>query len=78
MKASDLNGTHLGRHVTVTEGFNSVNGKLARIEHLSEVVTDQPFMGLPTETINRTFVHLEFLGHFTANVTPNAEATIND
>jgi hypothetical protein len=76
MKAADLNGTHIGRLVIVTDGGNSITGELSRVNHQGTVITVNPWMEPPREVLGRLWVTLEFLGGFTANVTPAAEVQL--
>jgi len=75
MKASELNGTHLGRYLTVHENGNSITGELARVDHQAVVITEAQVGGTSQERLGRQWVDLEFLGGYRATVTPRAEVT---
>lgn len=76
MKASELNGGHLGHRVSISENGNSATGVLGEILHRSNVIVDERF-GQSFESIGRRWVDVELLGGFNARVTPNAEVTIH-
>lgn len=78
MKASELNGTHLGRRITVTENRNSATGKLRDIEHKSDIINDTTFSGESFESLGATWVVLHLFGNHTMTVNPGAEVTIHE
>lgn len=78
MKASELNGHHLGQRVTISEGGRSITGELSRVDHQGRVLIDNPIMAPEMEMLGRLWVTLEFLGGFTANVTQHAVVAIHE
>lgn len=76
MKAQELNGTHLGRLITVTENGNSATGKLSKIEHQGNIINDQSFGGDSFESLGATWVHLEFFANVNVTTTTAAEVTL--
>lgn len=76
MKAQELNGAHLGRRISVTEGGNSATGKLSKIEHQGHIISDASFGGDSFESLGATWVHLEFFASVTVTTTTAAEVTL--
>lgn len=77
MKAADLNGTHLGRTITVTTPEGEVTGMLAGVEHAADLIDDSNIMDVtPRYALGQPRVVITIAGWGGRTFSPRAEVTV--
>jgi hypothetical protein len=81
MKAQELNGTHLGKRLTVNIGHASITDVLSGVSVTADLIQDGPIFGTnsnrPQYVLGRTHVTLAFLTTGTTQSDPDTEVTIH-
>ena len=81
MKASELNGTHLGQHVTIKVGTASITDTIRGYSASADLIADGPFFARvstrPTYVLGRQTLTIEFLTAGTIQVDPDTAVTIH-
>lgn len=81
MKAEELNGTHLGKLVMVTDvkTDRAVAGTLSGVSHETSLIADGSFATAePTQHIGRRWVILEFIGETRSKMPMDATVVVED
>lgn len=77
MKASELNGTHLGERMTVTIGEASVTDTLVGVEHRRESVLDLQISEESSFTLGAKHTELTFRAAGTVRTKGDAQVEIH-
>ena len=81
VKAQELNGTHLGQHVTIKVGSASITDTIRGYSATADLIHDGPFLAQlstrPTYALGRQTLTIDFLTAGTIQVDPGTEVTIH-
>lgn len=72
MKASELNGTHLGQPISISLAEASLTDILAEISHSADLIDDRKFDGKENWVQGRRHTHLRFMRLGSITVDPDA------
>jgi len=73
MKATELNGTHIGQPVSIKLGEASLTDVLAEISHSADLIDDRHIAGAAENWVQgRRHTHLRFMRLGSVSVEPDA------
>lgn len=76
--ADTLNGTHIGRRISVEGGAMGIYGILSAVHHEAETVSERPMCGPENYALGRKSVKVEMLGGAWATLRPDATVSLAD
>lgn len=78
MKAAELNGTHIGKRVSVEGRTTDAAGTLGEVTHKADVIVDQVVFGRTDYSVGMQQVVLKFLNGSTLITEPGADVALLD